>query len=72
MESLKTMTKNNAREGVRGGQSMLLSGTLRSKSLVKSLRKVVIMLCSKLEIDHGIMLWGEKQGITVWMTGPQT
>ena len=36
---------------------MLLSGTLRSKNLIKPLRKMVIMLCNKLEIDHGIMSW---------------
>lgn len=39
----------------REGQSILLSGTLRSKSC----QAKVIRLCSKLEIDDGIMRWGE-------------
>lgn len=39
----------------REGQSMLLIGTLGSKSC----QAKVVRLCSKLEIDDGIMRWGE-------------
>lgn len=50
--------KEQHKGGSERGQSMLLSGGLRLKSLVKSLRKMVIILCSHLEIDHGVMYWG--------------
>lgn len=41
---------------------MFLSGTHRLKSLIKPLRKMDLMLCSKLETDHGIMFRGVKAG----------